>query len=237
MAIKIECVQCGFRNDLGRVFCTNCGVKLDLKRTSQADLEERREIPWGRIIGKLVGGVLAVAVLGVLALAFWPMDIPVVQKDAAGGQQVVLKTRAVKKALMARQKATVDFSEAELNGFTAGRAEARKLKALVVDIQPGAIEVSAHFSWRPGVVTNMTWLARKNVAVPVSLAIKAGFADGQMAVTGGRLGHLPLVGPLTGIPKRFFGDVFSDIAAEKQVMDALADVVFDRDIARVKFGK
>jgi hypothetical protein len=237
MAIKIECSACGFRNDLGRVFCTQCGVKLDLKRTAPSDLNERREVRFGAMIGKMIGGLLTLGILGGLGLGFWPVKLPVVQRDASGGQQVVLKTRAVKKAIMAKQKASVDFTETEINGFLGGRAESRRFRALTVDIRSGAMDVGAWFTWRPGIVTNLTWLPAGMGTVPVSLEMTVVFDNGQMRVTGGRVGHLPLVGPMQGIPQAFFKDVFSDVVAEKQVVDALAEVVLDQDVAHVKFGE
>lgn len=236
MAIKIECSSCGFRNDLGRVFCTQCGVKLDLKRTSQADLEDRRDVPYGRIIAKLVAWLLLIAVLGCIGLGFWAANSPAVQRDAAGAQQVVLKTRAVKKAITAGQRATVDFTEAEVNGFLAGRAEVRKLRALSVDIRPGAMDVGAWFAWRPGVLANLSWFPR-NLAAPVSVEMTMVFEDGEMRVLRGRVGHLPLIGPMQGTAKKFFKDIFSDVMAENQVVDALAEVAFDQDVAHMKFGK
>lgn len=237
MGIKIECSACGFRNDLGRVFCTQCGVKLDLKRTASSDLEERRDVRYGAIIGKIIGGLLTLGVLGGLGLGLWPVKLAVVQRDAAGGQQVVLKTRAVKKAIVAGQKASVDFTAMEINGYLAGRAGARGLKALAVDVRSGAMDVGAWFTWRPGVATNLTWLPAKMTALPISLEMTMAFDNGQMRVTGGRVGHLPLIGPMAGICKGFFKDVFSDVVSEKQVVDALTEVVLEPDVAHVKFGK
>jgi hypothetical protein len=237
MAIKIECAQCGFRNDLGRVFCNQCGVKLDLKRTAQSDLEDRREIQYGPLIRRVIGILLTVAVIAGLGLAFWPVKVAAVLIDRGGGPMVVEKIRAVKQALMSGRGAKVDFSEGELNGFIGGRAAARKVKALAVDIHPGGMDVSAWFSWCPGVITNLTFLPKNSVAVPVSLEMRVTFDGGQIKMTSGRVGHLPLVGPMMNFPKTFFGVIYSDVVAEKQMLGALQSIAFDQDVAHVVFGK
>jgi hypothetical protein len=212
-------------------------VKLDLKRTSQADLEDRREVDYGGIIRKLIGGVLMVTVIGGLSLCFWPVKVPAVLRDATGSQTVTYKMRAIKQALMAGKAVTVDFSEAEVNGFLAGRAGAYQLKALAVDIKSGEMDVMALFSWRPGIVTNLTFLPENKVSIPVSLEMRVGFDQGRLETVMGRVGHLPLVGPLSDVTQPFFMKLIPDILAEKQLLGALAEVAFDQDVAHVKFGK
>jgi hypothetical protein len=237
MAIKIECSKCGFRNDLGRVFCNQCGVKLDLKRTAQSDLEDRREVQYGPMIRKVIGGLLLMGIMSALALGFWPVKVAAVMIDRAGGLLVVEKTRAIKQALMAGRSAKIDFSEGELNGFVGGRAAARKVKGLAVDIQPGGMDVSAWFSWSPSVITNLTFLPKHSVAVPVSLEMRVTFKDGKISMTSGRVGHLPLFGPLMRFPKQFFSGIYSDVVAEKQMIGSVQTITFDQDLVHVTFGK
>lgn len=237
MAIKIECGQCGFRNDLGRVFCTKCGLKLDLQRTSHADLQERREIEYGAIFGRIAGFLFVLAPILLVGLALWPPNPLVVMTDGAGAQQVPMKTRAVKQALMARQKVAVEFTEAELNGFLAVRAQTRGLKKLAMDVNPGQFDLAASFAWRPAAATNFAWVVKNKIALPVTLTLSAGFAQGKLEVQGAKIGHLPLPGLTRSVVAGFFGGVFQDIVSEKQVVESLADGVVGPDRISLRFGR
>lgn len=237
MAIKIECTQCGFRNDLGRMFCTRCGVKLDLKRTSPAELEDQRGFEFGRIIGRILGWLIVVLVIGGVGLAFWPVRRPAPRIDSGGDQQVVMKTRAVKKAISSGKAATVDFSAPELNGFLATRARSRQFKSLVIELRPGEFSLYGEAGWKPALATNVGWMARSQFAVPISFEITGRFADGRLVMQGARMGHLPLVGPACSVATEFFKGAFVDIIAERQVTDALGAVTLEQDKATLKFGR
>lgn len=84
------CPSCSFDNDPTRVFCHNCGIRLDRGNyspppptgfTTPAEVtafkERRRSTPWGRYFGALVrllvlGGLVAAVVLAFLP----PVEVP-----------------------------------------------------------------------------------------------------------------------------------------------------------------
>lgn len=237
MAIKIDCSQCGYRNDLGRIFCTRCGVKLDLKRTSPVELERRREIEMGPILSKLAVLLFVVVPLCLLALALWPAKPFPLRADQAGAQQVVMKMRAVKQAIVSRQKATVEFTEPEINGFLAARAALRGVKVLSVDLQQDRFTLMASMAWRPPAATNVPWVIKNKVALPVSFSMTAGFQNGEFVLKSARVGHLPLLGPAQAISTGYFASLFPDLMAEKQVMEALAEAVIGKETVSLKFGR
>lgn len=237
MAIKIECSQCGFRNDLGRVFCTKCGVKLDLKRTSQAELEKRREIEIGPILNKVAVFLFVVVPLCLLGLALWPAKPVALRADQAGAQQVMMKTRAVKQAIVNRQKVSVDFTEPEINGFLAARATLRGVKVLNVDLQQDRFTMMASLAWRPPAATNIPWVVKNKISLPVSFSMTGGFRNGQFVLKSARMGHLPLLGPAQAISTGFFAGLFPDVLAEKPVIDAMAEAVIRQERISFKFGR
>ena len=234
MAIKIDCAACGFDNDLGRVFCTQCGQKLDMRRTSISDLQSRRELDFGKTLGRILLRTFAVAIVIVLALAFWPMPRAAIVLDQTGAPQVVLKTRAVKKALVAQRSVSVEFTETELNGYLAVRAKARDLRALTVDLKPGVFELQAWMTWHAP-FTNIAWLAK--AGLPLSCGLTGSFEGGKLAVTKGRVGHLPLVGPTAGMAVSLFGSVLNDVAGEKEVVGALTQATINEGKVELRFGK
>lgn len=84
------CPSCSFDNDPTRVFCHNCGIRLERGGytpapptgfTTPAEVaafkKKRRPIPWGRYVGALVRLVILVSLAAAVALAFLPPhDVP-----------------------------------------------------------------------------------------------------------------------------------------------------------------
>ena len=234
MAIRIVCTQCGYRNDLGRVFCTQCGRKLDMTRTAMEDLRDRREFDVGKLVKNLLGGLLLAAVVAGVALGFWPATVPPLQIDKAGSVQVPFKTGAIKKAMAAKQKQNVEFTEAELNGYLAVRARSRKLKTLLVDLKPDAFELQTWVTLTTP-FTNVTWL--KEVQIPMSLGLNGSFEGGRLVVKRAQVGHLPLIGPAATPVRSYFAGIFSDVVAERLVVENLTDVSLSEAAVALRFGK
>ena len=200
---------------------------------SIAELQNRREPDPGKFLGKLIGLAIMVAITIVVGLALWPMPHVNLALDEAGASQVPLKTRAVKKALMARRSVSVEFSETELNGYLAGRARARKLNALTVALKPGTFELQTWMTWHSP-FTNIAWLAK--AGIPLSCGLTGSFEGGRLTVTRGRVGHLPLIGPTAGITASFFGTVFHDVVNDKDVVGALTQATIDGGKVDLQFG-
>lgn len=223
MAIKIECSICGLQNDLGRVFCAQCGQKLDLRDTSMESLERRREIDWGRLIRWVLSLAVLGAVVTALGLALWPAKAAPVYYEAAGARQVPVKLGAVLRALSYNKPVTLDFQEGELNGFLAERAKVKRLKSLTIDLKPGSFSLYAALEWTPP--TNLTYLAK--VKIPVSMTLKGGFQGGVFFPGKAQLGHLPLPGRARDVSSGFFAQLLPDIVNEKRIIDALRTVAIE----------
>lgn len=223
MAIKIECSTCGFQNDLGRVFCSQCGQKLDLRDTSMESLEERREFDFGRLFRWLLSLLVIGALVGLLGFGLWPAKPAPVYSEAVGVRQVPVKLSAILRALSYNKAMTLDFQEGELNGYLAERAKVKHLTALTVDLKPGAFNLYAAFDWIPP--TNMTFLAK--VKIPITITLKGGFQGGVFIPEKGQIGHLPLPGKTLSVSTDYFAALFPDILAEKRLIDALRTVAIE----------
>ncbi len=234
MAIKIECSQCGFKNDLGRVFCTQCSQKLDMTRTTMADMDNRREFEFGKLFGRLLGWGLFLGVVALLGLSLWPAPPAEVLMDPAGFHSVPDKMVAVKNALAARQGVSVNFGEGEVNGYLVARAKSRKLASLTVNFRPGEFDLEARLDWRPP-VTNLAWLAR--VYVPLNCGMTVTFEEARLVVKRAHLGHLPLIGPALPPVQAFYARIFNDLMAEKVLVLSLKRVTCDEAGIDVGFGK
>lgn len=232
MAIRIECSNCGHRNDLGRVFCVSCGQKLDLRSTSMGDLQERREVDYGKWIQPLLVGVVILAVAGIVGAILWPVPTPVVFFDDSGAVQVPIKARAVRAALSYNREIKITLTEAEINGFLAERAKSRKVGKLAMDLRTGTFDIYAGFNWAPA--TNVAWLAK--VRLPVSMDLRGGFQAGVLTVERARIGHLPLPGASRKVVLDYFGTLFADVVGEKRFVSSLKSVAIDESKADLVLG-
>jgi hypothetical protein len=228
VAIRIECKQCGFKNDLGKVFCAQCGKRLDLDHTSLEQLADRAEFDWVRFTRNLVSVVFVVILVAGVVFALSPRIPAGIKADPAGAQIVTQKARWLKSA--ARQRATVSalFQEADLNGFLAQRRQAQDLKNLWIDVRPGEFELGAVRRITP---TNTP------VALTISFGLTAAFEQNRLVVRQGQLGHIPLPGPAAGLTQKWFAEIFSDVITETNLIAAIKNVRFDQDQAEVYVGR
>ncbi len=236
MAIKIECTSCGFQNDLGRVFCAQCGKKLDLRDTSMQALDDRREFDFGKWIRRGLSTIVLLLIVGVVGLAAWPTRPVPVYTEAVGARQIPVKLSAVLRALSYNQNITLDFQEGELNGFLAERAKVRHLKALTIDLKPGSFDLYATFNWTP--VTNLAFLAK--VTIPVSMSLSGGFMGGVFIPGKAQVGHLPLIGRTRDLATVFFASLCPDMIAQQRLIDSLRTVAIEEtraDLTLVPVGK
>ena len=91
----LKCNECGFENQLGAIFCRECGAKLDVEKMRPQVKEKKIKISFGNLARNL----LAIAVLGAVAfgfaMMFYPEQVPVVDLDEAAQEQADLKLQAL----------------------------------------------------------------------------------------------------------------------------------------------
>lgn len=232
MPIRIECSNCGYQNDLGRVFCAQCGVKLDLQATSARELKAHRHVDVAGLVRRLVTAVLLLLVVGTLGLALWPEAIPGTEFDKSGPVQVPMKAKAVKAAISYKRAATLNLSEGELNGFLSERGRSRGLTHLVIDLKPGTFSLYAGRTWYPA--TNVTWLAW--VKGSFSIGMQGSFSQGILHVEGARVGHLPLPALARAPVVNTFSSLFEDVLREQRVVTALKSVAIEETRAELVLG-
>ena len=82
--MMIKCSKCGFENQMGAIFCRQCGEKIDMNALSPEALEEsrgkeERKKKAAGLIRNLVGIVLLLAIVGIGAGLFVPWGHPAYQ--------------------------------------------------------------------------------------------------------------------------------------------------------------
>lgn len=114
----LVCSKCGFNNQLGRVFCGQCGSKLELSGITTAAVAEAHRVSWITMHwGKCLGGVIVI-ILIIAGFAFWPCTERIGEKGTPGGStRVEGQLKSIQNVLRPGMTAKYVFKEADINGY------------------------------------------------------------------------------------------------------------------------
>ncbi len=207
----IRCSKCGYENALGHIFCTQCRSKLDIQVLERDAFNEpkdrrRRGCGWRLMWLALCAGII----VGVL-LVLWPMPLAGDQGAESDAQQAHKKILLLEKGL---SPAAQLFTEREINAYLGQmlrNIHAPRLQgvwktlpqAVKVAIHPNAITIVA-VSLRGPVTIGSFKLGPWSVTSQVTLVPERGprgldqhGAGFRWTISSGRIGHLPLPGPVS----------------------------------------
>ncbi len=71
----IRCQQCNHENQLGAIFCRNCGEKLDVETMRPKVEDKKASFNLFGLIRNLVGFAIFLGVVGILVMMFYPDDL------------------------------------------------------------------------------------------------------------------------------------------------------------------
>jgi hypothetical protein len=125
----IACKKCGHENELGRIFCIQCGEKLPLdeipppheKKKFWGKVHHAERKRQGRTFGQIAWRWTKVAILFFLLLClvliFVPPDMPRIQKSDAIGTEANRKHKAMLDAIARERLATFELLQDEINSL------------------------------------------------------------------------------------------------------------------------
>lgn len=191
----LKCLKCGEENAFGRVFCANCGTKLDLTLINGEEIEEMgKEGRWLSYWPYYLLG-LVVLLLAAVGLALWPLTDKLGEVGNRSDASVVKGQMLMLKKIGKGQMMQPAFSDRQINAYIDSYV-LNKLgfEACSVAIADDVIKVRLARSFGP--------YGPASYRMNIHLVIDAVYAaDGdKMVVQGGALGHLPMPGPLAQIP-------------------------------------
>lgn len=207
----IRCPQCGYENALGHIFCIQCRSKLNVQVLDDKAWNEPESKPGNGRGRRLVWLVLCAGIASGAALALWPMPLEGRKGTEADAQQARRKILLLEKGL---SPASQLFAEREINAYLglllrnvhSPRTQGvwtTVLQAVEVAIRPNAITISTASVWGPVTVGSLKlgpWSVTSQVTVVPERGQRglaphsAGF---QWTIKSGRIGHLPLPGPVS----------------------------------------
>ena len=232
---NLPCGQCGYENEAERVYCHNCGAKLDrslLPKETEATKMETPEQARKRIAKmtnpKKSGGLGALktaanvliysAILAALFLiAQKPDGVPEVSKELA--QRFV--STEIMDALDAPQPKRVDLTEAEVNAYLLQQLKSKdggvaglEFKRAYVNLHPGVIHIGAEESL---------------FGLPVFTGVlyRLEVKDGKLApvLLGGNFGRLAVHPAAMQYLDFFFQKIWGLLQRDRKQMDRMQNVI------------
>lgn len=207
----IRCPQCGYANALGHVFCIQCRTKLNIQALDNTAWNEPAARPKSWLGRRLVWLALFAGIAVGAALALWPMPLAGHKGTEADAQQARKKILLLEKGL---SPAAQLFAEREINAYLdlilhnvhSPRIPGiwtTVLQAVEVAIRPNAIKISTASMWGPVTVGSLKlgpWRVTSQITVVPERGprgLDPHSASFQWTIRSGRIGHLPLPGPLS----------------------------------------
>jgi hypothetical protein len=209
--MKITCTKCGHQNELGRVFCTGCGKKLDLtQKTSVEELKPNAVlgfVKWGAKIAMIV--VLAAVILGV-SLAFWSVPASTQVGENRGIQRVEQKAKALGGGASG-VSLQASFPERDLNTWLDANKALGGYDLLAIRLLDDRFVIKGRGLIRlPFTVPGLN-----SDGIPYSMGMSGRFVKGRLQVTSRVMGHLPLFGSLKGIVDSRLNAVLGSLVDER----------------------
>ena len=240
----LECPKCGFNNELGRIFCHQCGNKLDLEKikapTKGARMRRRMKSGASRLIRIVIETAVAgVLLLGIVLMCLVP-DLPPVRPTNAELVAADTKRMELEQMTYRTRPASLEVTPAEVNAFlhslSFDKPKGTGIEVvpvqLRVDFGEGTVTASFLSEMRFGTLFGKR-LFLSMTGAPV---ITPGGFD--LKPTSGRIGSLPVPAKLldqTDFVQKWFGRIFARLDTERQALDKLSSITVTSERAVLKY--
>ncbi len=221
-AVSIVCANCGFQNDLSRVFCLSCGHKLDLDSIRAGDFQKVAKKGSIKGLFRAIRILITLAFLAVVGLALWPSTPTgrIGRDSAALFDQANRKVDALQEAREAGRAAEATLTEIELNTYMVGLLRAAgqaggqvRTQAIRFDLQEGRMVVHVEAGLGPLPITY------ELTGQPLADGRAFRFASDRV-----RMGHLPVPAPADRQVEAQVGRIFSQLQAQRALLDRASEI-------------
>lgn len=240
--VLLKCAECGRENEVERIFCHDCGAKLDRSslaarknpKVETADAAHKRLQGmfsdrgasfrlWGGRIAKLLGAAIAAALL---ILMFMPADVPPPVQSSELPRQINMDLEMM---TMYHRPPALKYSDSEVNAFlnNALRNKKAALTYSILDFERAIV------GFLPG-ACRLT-IERSVFGFPVyttalyATAVKDGKITAE--VRGGWLGRLPIHPALAKYLVYTQADAGKTMARERRLLEKVSGIEFiDKEV-------
>ena len=242
----ITCGKCGNDNPLGRIFCTQCGEKLNLDQLNEPEMIKRdprdpkNSTRARAILFILLDIIVLTLVLG--GLSFWPAPHEASLGADNLGQAALGKLTRLDSTTVSL---THEFSEKEANvllaRYLSGQQKAnalhvRGVHSIELQFEPNAVRATAFASigpWHFGTFSLGPFpLTYSVLAVPI---VEGGIM--RFDVRRGAIGHLPLPGPLGKPAADKLGEIFSKASRYQTLFNKASSIELQKGTVKIGIKK
>ncbi len=233
----IVCPRCGFDNQLGHLFCSRCRARLDLRRVADRNLREAPDRRSRKAVRITLFLLLLAAVA--LALALLPDAPPAAVFTRGDLQQARRKLALLEKGALAPPQG---FTEAEVNAClmadlsAAQQPGAFQLQSVQARLKPNAVVLSARAAWSP-VLAGGVRAGSLDISYVITAAPRVGEQGLEFQVLRGRVGRLPLPGPLVWVAAPDLRAYFRGLRRNYPALGAVKRLALEEGKATLYVGK
>lgn len=230
----LTCPKCGFDNELGRIFCHQCGQKLDLNQIKAPirggkSLRRRR----GPSVRDIVRWVLELAALAAVVYGIYLMvQVPPTRAITTTGDDLLRvnqKRLQMQRLMDQKQPAAIALTEGELNAYLERLGfEKAEGKPITVDVKSLQMELSE------GVVTvvvngqlKLSSLFNRDLAIRYTVVPAFEHNMFTPKPVAGSIGELPIhpwILENLNFMRDYFGQILKNLTDDKQLLDKLSSI-------------
>lgn len=218
MKSQLTCEQCGAANEIGRLFCGQCGERLNLAGFRPGRPRRGIGAALARGIKRTLRLALLAALLSLLLALLWPTPTPGTPGELEQGRALYERILHAEQSIRRREPARLLIQEEEINAYleamiahmdevTAQEDYRLRTKAVNLSFTPeyiivhiltrwGPVRLSYEISGQPHVNERGVWLE----------------------VLGIKLGHVPMPDPLRARMADAMVGLFSELEREQFIL-------------------
>lgn len=229
----LPCQKCGHENELGRIFCHQCGTRLDLSQIKAPGhggkkLRRKGAMTPGRIIRWGIDAVI-VAILGwgLYLMCQVPALRPVKHSDEEA-QAANDKKFELEQHINQKKPYQITFSESELNSLVHS-FHFEKREGSGIRVEPTELQLELGDGVATSVFVGKMMLGPMEKEIYVRYTCAPKLVDGRMEFVpvSGAVGDLPIHPKIlssTGALQNYFRSLFGSLSQEKVLLDQLTSV-------------
>jgi len=241
------CLKCNHDNELGRIFCHQCGTKLDISQIKPPIRGGKSLRAKGKTnVGRIFSWGIRLVILGLLGWGIYLFaQVPEVKKIKTANSDLVSfyqKRDRFEVATKSQQPATVAFTQAEINAAIS-TMDMQKSAGRGVQVSPTALQIllaedSVTVVYLGKIAVGSSWekqLYLSYTGVP-------SIADGKFVFQpqAAQLGKLPVPRLLlerTGFMKGYFRQLFGNLKEEQHLIESASSVKSDTQLVTLRYER
>lgn len=242
----LTCQKCGYDNELGRIFCHQCGTKLDLSQIKPPGqggkkLRRRGTTSIGKVLSLTFRLGVLILLIGTVALGFMVPALRALNITDKDRQAVRDKRYRLEQMMLQRKAVETDLNEVELNAYLSTFTFEKPKEGGGLVMQPTNLQIELG----DGAVT---LVLVGIVKLPGNIEKKLAFrlrglpalenSEFVFKPVGGAIGALPLPAAVvqnTSFLQGYFDSIFGSLLDEKSLLDKMASISVTPSAVRLSY--